>query len=304
MFNYFAAVILAGFLYSTSWNFFFQSFSGQLPMMIQESGPQKIVSQSLGIKTTAKSILVIDDESQNILFSKDPDRPLPIASISKLMTALVFLDQTVDWEQKVLVTKDDQKEGGMVRVFPGEEVTAKDLFSLTLVASANEAAQALSRISNQEDFVKAMNNKARDLGLQQTEFFEVTGLSEKNVSTVKDLVRLSQAAFARPEIAQAVLLSEYQFNVINNRRQATVPSTDKLLSSFLHDDDYQIIGAKTGHLTEAGYCLVLQIKNLKIKKSVTLAILGSETETDRWQEAKGLVDWVYKNYDWTPGLKD
>ncbi len=109
---------------------------------------------------------------------------------------------------------------------------------------------------------------------------------------------LVTAAFAQPEIVKALNYGSYDFTTINTKRSATVTNTDKLLESFLNNNqDYAIVGAKTGHLDEAGYCLVMKVKKIN-GPTLTVVILGADSATDRWQEAKGLVDWVVTNYRW------
>ncbi|MFA6215987.1 MAG: serine hydrolase, partial [Patescibacteria group bacterium] len=259
--------------------------------------PQRVANNSFGLQTTAKSILVIDNATGTVLYSKSPDLILPIASITKLMNALVVLDAKPDWNKKVMITKDDQREGGLVNLLPGEEVTVKDLFYLMLVSSTNEAAVALAKSIGLPDFAAAMNHKAKELGMADTYFIDPSGVEPGNVSSPADLAKLAQAAFARPEIAQAVTSEEHPFLVLNNQRQSRAVNTDRLLGSFLNQGEYQILGAKTGYLNEAGYCLLLQLKKNN-GPDLTLVILGAASITDRWQEAKGLVDWVFRNYVW------
>lgn len=244
---------------------------------------------------TAKSILVLDNNSGAVLFEKNATSTLPIASITKLMTALVVLDTNPDWEKVITISELDEREGGMVYLVPGDEVKIKNLFGLMLISSTNEAAAALARTASTTDFVLAMNQKAKSLGLNNTVFFDPTGLDPRNVSTTNDLARLAQAAFLQPEITKNVLQSEYEFKTQNFDKKIKVASTDRLLESSLNQNDYKIIGAKTGHLPEVGYCLLLSIQR-RDNKNLTLVLLGSQTDADRWQEAKSLADWVLKNY--------
>src|SRR3989338_7361861 len=134
-------------LFPSGLNFFWQNqinFPLKSLAPVNEA-PQKIINQSLGLKTTAKSILVVDEKTGTVLYQKNPNQVLPIASITKLMTALVFLDTKPDWKMEIEILDSDQRPGGMVYLLPGERVKVKDLFNLMLVASANEAAIALVR---------------------------------------------------------------------------------------------------------------------------------------------------------------
>lgn len=299
MINFLTSLILASLLIPTGFNFLTQkaidySYSN-LPII--STSPQRVINKSFGLKTTAESILIVDDESGTVLYNKNSLAALPIASITKLMTALVLLDTNLDWNKLVEITKEDQREGGIVYLLPGESVTVKDLWNLMLLASANEAAAALARNSGVADFPAAMNKKATELQMTQTYFLDPCGIEPANVSTAADLSKLAKAAFSKKEIIDAVTAQEYEFVVVNNKRPGKAFATDQLLGSFLNGQKYQIIGAKTGYLDEAGYCLLAKIKKID-GPSLIIALLGAASTEDRWQEAKGLVDWVFRNYEW------
>lgn len=299
MFNFITSLLLLVLLLPQGLNFFsgkaadfaYPQAAGQSP------APQRIANNSLGLKTTAKSILIVDDGSGAILYEKNSQAGLPMASLTKLMTALAVLDAKPDWEKTMMITEEDEREGNLVYLLPGDEVKIKDAFNLMLVASSNEAAAALARSFSIGSFTALMNQKARELEMMDSYFSDPTGLDPANVSSAKDLLKLAQAAFDRPEIISAVTQESYSFNILNKKRKVSAESTDRLLDSFLNSGDYQILGAKTGYLTDAGYCLLLKIK-LAGGQSLTLALLGAKTIPDRWQEAKGLVDWVERNYVW------
>ncbi|MFA6254895.1 MAG: serine hydrolase [Patescibacteria group bacterium] len=300
MLNFLTSLILASLLIPAGFNFLTDKavdYSYRQPNVGQAGSPQRLVNESFGLKTTAKSILIVDDNSGSVLYNKNSLAITPIASITKLMTALVILDTKPDWEQVVKISPGDKREGGMIYLMSGEEATVKDLFYLMLIGSANEAAVALARNSGITEFNAAMNKKAKELGMTNSYFLEPSGIDPLNVSSPADLLKLAQAAFAKPEITQALTTEIYKFQVINNQRQVKVFSTDRLLDSFLNGPNYQVLGAKTGYLDEAGYCLLLRVQKIS-GPSLTLVLLGSETIDDRWQEAKGLVEWVFRNYSW------
>ena len=298
MLNFIASVVLIGLLIPSGFNFLTQKvIDYSSPGSAGLAGPVRIVNNSFGLKTTARSILIIDDQSGAILYNRNSSAILPIASITKLVTALVILDIDPDWEREVEITGADHREGGITYLLTGEKITVRDLFYLMLVGSTNEAAVALARTSGIDDFPAAMNRQAAELGMESSYFIEPSGISAENVSTPADLIKLAQAAFSRPEIKAAAALLEYEFTVLNTKRPGKATNTDKLLDSFLNGGDYRIIGAKTGYLDEAGYCLLLQVKKTE-GPTLTLALFGMESTTDRWQEAKGLVDWVFRNYVW------
>lgn len=298
--NFLASLILVSLLFPSGFNFLTEKaidYSYTEIVSRQKNTPIRLVNKSFGLATTAQSIVVVDDESETILYNKNPQAILPIASITKLITALVFLDSNPDWDKAVEINQTDYRNGGHVRLLDGEQVTVRDLFNLMLISSTNEAAFALARISGLENFVSAMNKKALDLGLADSYFVDPSGIEPENISSPSDLIKLANVAFSRTEITEALVKSDYQFEVVNTQRRGSVDNTNKLLTGFLNTRDYTIIGAKTGFLDEAGYCLLLQVRKNN-GPSLTLVLLGSETTTDRWQEAKGLVDWIFRNYQW------
>lgn len=300
MLNFLASLILASLFIPSGFNFFTQKaidYSYGSPVLPTLSAPQRMANKSFGLKTTAKSILIVDDASGKVLYNKNSGQALPIASVSKLMTALVVLDTKPDWEKTIKITAADRRDGGQVYLLPGDEIKFKELFSLMLVGSANEAAAAIARTAGIDDFVSAMNKKAVELKMADTYFLDSSGLSAQNVSSAADLLKLANAAFAKPEIVKAVTTPVYGFKTLNNQRPVKAISTDKLLSSFLDTGEYKIVAGKTGYINEAGYCLLFRVKK-NDTQSLTVVLLGTETITDRWQEAKGLVDWVFRNYVW------
>ncbi|MCK4745145.1 D-alanyl-D-alanine carboxypeptidase, partial [Candidatus Parcubacteria bacterium] len=151
--------------------------------------PIKKNSEIVGVAVSAKSVLAIDKKSGKILFSKNQDRILPIASITKLMSVLVLLDKNLDLEKEVKIHKEDKRIGGRIYLGYGEVATVENLLNLALVASDNQAIIALVRSAgfSEQEFIKSINEKADEIGMLKTEFFDPTGLDLRNVSTVKDL---------------------------------------------------------------------------------------------------------------------
>jgi D-alanyl-D-alanine carboxypeptidase len=262
-------------------------------------GPQKIESdKSLGIETTAKSAIVMDEETGVVLFKKDVEEKLSIASLTKLMTALVFLDGNPDWDKKIELLKEDEEEGGIFYARAGEEVQVKDLFNMMLVGSVNNAATALARSTgmSREDFVEKMNEKAQELRLKNTFFTDPSGLGPTNVSTAHDVAILISRALENDKIRETVVKKRYVFSPQNIKKTYYVKNTDELLWGFLNENPYQIIGGKTGYLDEAKYCLAIEVENNNHK--IIVVVLGSNEIEGRFQEAKGLVVWTFENYKW------
>ncbi|MFH1192161.1 MAG: serine hydrolase [bacterium] len=248
--------------------------------------------KNIGVKIDAKSGIVIDADNGDMIFAKNENEVLPIASISKLISALVFLDYNHGWDEKIKIIADDYRIGGKLYVASGEVVTVRDLFYTSLVGSANNTTVALARSTGMtlEEFTGKMNEKAKELGMDNAYFEEPTGLSEKNVATAKEVAILAQAAYSNEYIKKALQTDEHIFYTVDKKRIHKIKNTDKLLGSFLNENGYEIVGAKTGYTEEAMYCLALGVEN-GYGQSVISVILGADTEANRFQEAKSLAWW-------------
>ncbi|MCD4705526.1 serine hydrolase [bacterium] len=268
---------------------------------LDNQNPVKIINSSLGISTTAKSVLVVDKESAKILFAKNKNEILSIASITKLMSVLVLLDCDIDLGQEVVIKKEDRREGGRIYLGYGEKVTVKDLLNLALIASDNQAIIALARVSglSEDDFVKLMNIKAKELKMGKTEFFDPAGLDKRNVSTAEDLIKLGAEIFNHDNIVEILSKKQYSFRNINTGRFHQVFSTIRLFNSFLADKEaeYFLNAGKTGYLNEAEYCFFCAAENNNGNK-IFVVILGSKTNQSRFQEAKALISWTFTNWKW------
>ncbi len=251
-------------------------------------------NRSLGVKITAPGAIVMDVKTGEVLFEKNSHQPMPIASLTKLMSALVFLENSPDLNQAVVIQKEDYRPGSTVGLYNGEKVTRRDLFFSSLAASSNNATMALAHSTglSEADFVKKMNSRAKLLGLKNTHFTEPTGLDSGNVSSAYDIARLASYALLDPNIKEAVTTTDYRFRVSNTGRLQKVGNTNKLLKSFLH-----ITGGKTGFTEAAGYCLVSRVVNDQ-GDEIMVVVLGSASETSRFQEVKGLAWWTFENYRW------
>lgn len=255
--------------------------------------PHKINNDSLGVKLTAVSAAVMDKNSSIILWKKNAEEVRSIASISKLMTALIFLENNPGWDKEVTMLPEDETRGAINNISRGEIVRAEDLFYTSLVASDNNATKALARSTgvSEKEFVDKMNKKAEELGLLNTEFFEVTGLDERNVSTAVDILNLAKEVFTKEEIKSATTKQNYEFTAVSGKAHK-VYSTDHLLNSYL-----DIVAGKTGYINAAGYCLVAEVISAD-GQSIISVVLGSASNEDRFKDLKVLSAWVFENYSW------
>ncbi|MFA6391758.1 MAG: serine hydrolase [Patescibacteria group bacterium] len=259
-----------------------------------DSVPEK-VSDSSGIFLTSSSALVMDKATGKILFQKEPDQQHSIASVTKLMTTLVFLENNPGFDQIGQIgVGENSLEGSRVQVKSNDHMTLEDLFYATLVGSANNATQALVHATGLtgEEFVAEMNKKAESLGMNNTLYVEPTGLDSKNISTVIDLAKLGKVAFSQAKISDATTRREHSFITLDNREFHKQISQNVLLDSYLN-----ITGAKTGFTYDAGYCMVAQAEN-ENGNEVIVVVLGSKSSDTRFEEVKALTTWAFDNFEW------
>jgi serine-type D-Ala-D-Ala endopeptidase (penicillin-binding protein 7) len=259
--------------------------------------PIKTDLQSFGVVTSAQSVVVIDAASGATLYAKNPNEVRSIGSISKLMSALVFLDTQPDLNRQVTVTPEDFAGTGRVYLYYNDAVRLRDVLGASLVGSDNTATLALVRLSglSEEDFVAKMNTKAIALGMTQTRFDDPSGLSEHNQSTVGELAILLHEAKQYTEITQFMVQDVFTVSQASGREVA-IPSTNQLLTSSVNRGDYQITAGKTGFIPQAGYCLATAIKFNE--HEIYVIVLGAEEIDDRFTDAISLATWVYKVFSW------
>lgn len=270
------------------------SFRYALRLQAQPSAPKR-VGESLGVVTSATAAAVYDLKSETPLFEKETDRVIPLASITKLMTALVFLEHNPGFDQSATITASDNSLiGAKLRVPDGEALKVIDLFYTSLTGSANNATQALVHSTglSGDEFVAKMNEKAQELGLKNTHFVEPTGLSEKNVTSANDLFILAKAAFANPWIKRATTKTNHELVTLTRSQYHNVKCQNDVLNSYL-----DVQGTKTGFTYEAGYCQVTQVKG-EDGQEIIVVVLGSESEDSRSQETKAMTEWAFENYQW------
>ncbi|MBI5254375.1 D-alanyl-D-alanine carboxypeptidase [Candidatus Falkowbacteria bacterium] len=263
--------------------------------------PQKIVAANIGVKVTAKKFIVIDVASGKILFAKNAAEQQPIASITKLMTSLVVLEQNPNWKKEVEMIVADETIGAAPHIYRGEKVTFYDLWKTALIASDNNAIKAMLRALGlkESEFVALMNDKAREIGLLTTEFSDPTGLDEGNKSSAIDVAKLLHYALQQNGIREMVLQRSYEFKILNKKiKSRKIFTTDFLLASFLNNPayGYELFGGKTGYTIEAGFCLVVELA--KNDHQIIIVVLDSASLDDRFNDVKVLADWVYENYKW------
>lgn len=277
------------------------SGSPPLPPVTTEEIPKLSVSATgtgSPPKVAGKAYMVIDAGTGKVLQEKNSASALPIASLTKLMTAMVVLDTKPDLKKIVTYTRADITACcAYLQVKPNEKLTVKDLLYSMLVGSANNAATALARSTGMTNakFIAAMNAKAKAWGLQQTIFVDVSGLDPRNVSSAADLAIIANHAFHDyPVLRAATVTPVYRFTTTNTKKTHTIKTTDKLLSAVTK---LNITGGKTGFLDEAQYTYLLRTKNSQ-GAHVIVVLLGSPTAKQRFNDAAALAAWAWKAYRW------
>lgn len=234
------------------------------------------------------SALVIDQTSGQPLIEKQPDAVVPIASISKLMTAMVVLDAKLDLQEVISISEEDVDglKGTRSRLPVGTTMTREAAMLLALMSSENRAANALGRHypGGLPAFVQAMNKKSHALGMYHSRFEEPTGLSSNNVSTAHDLARMVAAAARYPEIRQYSTTAEAKVEL--NGRIRDFHNTNALVRS----DNWEIGVSKTGYISEAGRCLVMQAR--VADKPVVIVLLDSVGKMTRVGDAQRIKRWM------------
>ncbi|MDO9372615.1 MAG: D-alanyl-D-alanine endopeptidase [Gammaproteobacteria bacterium] len=208
-----------------------------------------------GPKLLSDGVIVVDISSGQVLYAKNAGVERPIASITKLMTAMVTLDAKLPMGQKIRVTQEDvdRLRNSHSRLRVGTVHTRRELLQLALMSSENRAAAALARTypRGRHAFYAKMNAKARLLGMKHTRFVEATGLDSDNVSTAEDLVQLVSAGFTYPLIRAITTTTSYE---VRQKRVVKYRNTNPLV----RNDDWQIGLSKTGYIKPAGHCVAMQ----------------------------------------------
>jgi len=240
------------------------------------------------LKVKSSSVMVIDAEDFSVLYAKHADVAMPIASISKLMTALVVLEGGQPLDEYLGITEEDRdtEKRTTSRLIPGTELTRRDLLHLALMASENRAANAIGRNypGGLAAFVAAMNAKARELGMTSAHFVEPTGLSSQNVSSAADLIKLVTAASRNPTIREYSTYQSYAVPV--GGQLVEFRNTNSLVSK----SGWDIALQKTGYTVDAGRCLVM--KALIQDRAVVMVLLHSVGKYTRVADAGRIRKWM------------
>lgn len=264
------------------------------PSLLRQASYHLASQQALGhdieIPDLSSTVaLVTDERTGEVLLGKNTQVAAPIASITKLMTAMVALDQRPALDEQLTISEEDfdtvKSTGSRLR--PGLTLTRGEMLLLALMSSENRAASALSRHypGGTKAFVAAMNRKAAEIGMRNTRFVDPTGLHSSNMATGEDLVKLVRAAYQYPEIREASTTAERDVVLYGDR-----PSHFLNSNTLVRNSDWEIGLSKTGFISEAGRCLVMQAR--VAARPVVIVLLDSAGKNTRVGDANRIRKWM------------
>ena len=268
-------------------SFVFGEYPFQLP-------PSKIKGAS-SFNVNAKAAVVLDAGTNTILYFKNSDANLPIASLTKIMTALVVLENA-DLNEVVVISQEAfQSSGNKNNLAVGEKITVKNLLEIMLISSDNIAARALAEHTggSVNNFVALMNKKADSIGLKNTRFLNPSGLDDRrgnNASTAYEVARLVDYALEKPLIWENLRIQKATVFSTDEKIKHNLKSTNLLLGKMKN-----IIGGKTGLTNRAGQCLALVIADPDNNHKIISVVLDAD---DRFLETEKLTKWTFENYQW------
>lgn len=256
---------------------------------------RQTVGESLGLRgvddpldLSSSVALVVDQDTSEVLFSKNDSAVLPIASLTKLMTGLVIADAQLPMDEMITITSADVDtyKGSRSRLAVGSRLSRGELMHLSLMSSENRAAHALGRTfpGGMDVFVRLMNEKARELGMYDTRYVEPTGLHSKNQSSARDLATLVSVAYQRPMLRELSTSPGYQLSV--GRRVLQYKNSNRLVLN----PDWDIGLQKTGYISEAGRCLVMQAS--VSGRNLIMVFLDAAGKVSRLRDAERVRRWV------------
>ncbi|MFH0906886.1 MAG: serine hydrolase [bacterium] len=264
---------------------------------VKLTNPNFLPIRDLGINDPnieARASLIFDLSNNKILYQKNTNLVLPIASLTKLMTSLIVLEN-LELEEIVSVSSKALERGYGVKggLMVNEKISVKNLFHALLMESSNDAAMVLAEAVEQKtdnNFVYLMNQKARELGLRDTYFSDPSGFNSNNVSTVKEVVKIVEYSFKWSVIWEIMKTPTINLSSSDGKINHYWVNTDELLNRLPN-----IIGGKTGYTVEAQGCLVLVIDQYLSGKYLITIVLGAQ---ERFLQTEKLIDWVKMAYKW------
>ena len=244
-----------------------------------------------GPRLNLKAALLVDYDSGAVVYARNCQTLRPIASISKLVSAMVLFDSKVDLNKTARISKQDAYRSSKSRLSVGFELTLHDLLYAALLNSDNRATRALARATygSLDAFTREMNKKSRELGLKSTVFYEPTGLDSRNVSTAEEVAKIIHHAYHYDQIARITATNKYRVKILNRKNTYRQMANTNLLTV----SPYKVLTGKTGYIRASDYCLATLVKNREGRR-MTAVVLGVPGDKLRFKEARKLIDWGFR----------
>jgi D-alanyl-D-alanine endopeptidase (penicillin-binding protein 7) len=236
----------------------------------------------------AEAAIIYDPVTGEVLWEENSQNLRSIASITKVMTAVVFLEDGPDLSEEVVVQRSDVYRASTTYLRAGYKLTTGDLLHFLLIGSDNAAARALARVSHfgSTGFIERMNEKAAELGLTSTSYTDPSGLLNDNVSSAYDMARLIAIASADERIGTVMQKAHHSVRI--GQRNVHVNSTNQLVTK----GGVEVVGGKTGFIRRAGYCLAALLRLPESGKQVAVVVLGAKSNAGRFWETRHLFNWL------------
>ena len=265
---------------------------GDVPGMYVPAKAIRDNASRVNLELRSHAAIVFDEQDNEVIMARNAEEVVPVASLSKLMTAMVILDADLGMEEVITITKDDKDRirYSKSRLRAGMRFKRKDLLLIALAASENRAALALARTypGGSEAFVSDMNRKAQNLGLTQTRFADPAGLSNDNVSSAQELMQLVKAASDYPVIREFTTQAKESITDLKSQREITFGNTNRLVKKV----DWPISLSKTGFTKDAGNCLVMQ--TTINARPVIIVLLNSWGTLTKYGDSNRIKKWLTK----------
>ncbi|MFA6504162.1 MAG: hypothetical protein WCT54_04525 [Patescibacteria group bacterium] len=247
------------------------------------------------------SALVIDVNSNKVLYEYDADRIWVPASLTKLMTSQIFAPQQTNWNKVVSLKAEDEVGGGRLRVNTGAQLSVTDVMFSTITASANNTATAMRRLTSltPTQFISQMNSRAKELGCKVADFYDASGMDPSNKITARDISIIAKSAWSTPQIKRAADTASYTFTIRNTSEKKTIKNTNELLLD--PNNGLYVTAGKTGYLEESLNNLVYTVRPSQpsVKQELMVVVLGAPTKAKMFDVAEELTKWAWKAYDWS-----
>lgn len=270
-----------------------KAYHTRLDAVRQNDGDSSVFvspSSTAGLQLASSKALIVNQETGETIYAKSTNIPTPIASITKLMTAMVLLDMRLPMSEMLTVSEDDVDtlKNTTSRLKVGTTLTRQEMLRLALMSSENRAAFALARTSTLgvSAFVAAMNRKAVELGMTHTRFADPTGLNSENISTAEDLVKMVKAAYQYEDIRTDSTSLSRDVAVAGKRQSTEFRNTNILV----RNGEWDIGLSKTGYISEAGRCLVMQAQIAQ--QPLIIVLLDSYGKYSRIGDAQRIRKWI------------